>query len=61
MGDQEAQLVGGRPADIAGPAAAALLGLLHRPLDRHDDVAEVRPGARREREAGHGGGAGLVR
>ena len=39
-----------RPADVAGLAAPAGLGLLDRPLDRDDDVAEVGPAARRQRE-----------
>ena len=52
MGREEAQLVGRRPADVAGLAAAAGLGLLDGPLDGDDDVAEVRPAAGREREVG---------
>ena len=42
MGHEEAELVGGRPADVARVAAATGLGLFDGPLDRHDDVAEVR-------------------
>ena len=49
---EEPQLVGRRPADVAGLAAAAGLGLLDRPLDRDDDVAEMRSAAGRQREAG---------
>ena len=37
----------GRPAHVAGVPATARLRLLDRPLDRDDDVAEVRTTARR--------------
>ena len=46
MGDEQAQLVGGRPADVAGLAAAARGSLLGGPLDGDDDVAEVRSAGR---------------
>jgi len=39
--DEEAELVRGRPADVPGLAAATLVGLLHRPLDRDRDIADV--------------------
>ena len=41
VGHEEPQLVGRRPADVAGLAAAAGRGLLDRALDRDDDVAEM--------------------
>ena len=50
VGHEEPELVGRRPADVTGLAAAAGLGLLDGPLDRHDDVAEVRPAAARTRQ-----------
>ena len=50
MGDEQPQLVGGGPADVAGVAATTGLRLFHRPLHRHDDVAEVQPAARRQGE-----------
>ena len=48
VGHQQEQLIGGRPADVPGLAAAAALGLLDRPFHRDDDVPEVgrRPGGR---------------
>ena len=54
VGHEQAQLVGGRPADVAGLAAAARLGLLARPLDGDDDVAEVRAGGRAAEADGRG-------
>ncbi len=50
MDDEEAQLVRGRPADVAGLAAAAGLGLLDGALHGDDDVAEVEAGAGRQEE-----------
>ena len=44
--DEEAELFGGGPADIAGVAAAAGLGLLAGALDRDHEVAKVRAGDR---------------
>jgi hypothetical protein len=41
VGRQKAQLVGGGPADVAGLAAVAGLGLLDGALDGDDDVANV--------------------
>src|SRR6476661_614662 len=43
VGHEEPELVRGGPADVAGLATAALGGLRGRPLDRNDDVAEMRP------------------
>ncbi len=48
----------GRPADIAGLAAATLSGLLDRALDRHDDVAEIDTTSGWPRDGGHGGSRG---
>ena len=50
VGGEEAQFVGRGPADVAGLAAAAGLGLLDRPLDGDHDVAEVGTTTGRERE-----------
>ena len=50
MDDEEPQLVGGRPPQISGLAAAARLGLLDGPLDGDHDVAEVEARSRREEE-----------
>ena len=41
VGDEESQLVGGRPTDVTRLAATSGLGLLSGTLDGHDDVAEV--------------------
>lgn len=56
MGREEPQLVGRRPAHVAGLAAAARLGLIDRPFDRDDDVAEVLPSTGRKREVDDGAG-----
>ena len=47
---EQPELVGRRPADVAGLAATALDGLLDRPLDRDDDVAEMQAPAGRQRK-----------
>ncbi len=52
VGDQQAQLVGRGPADVAGLTATTGFGLLGGPLDRHDDVTERGPATRRQREVG---------
>ena len=52
VGDEEAQLVGGRPAHVPGLTAPARAGLVDRPFHRDDDVAEVRSGAGRQGEDG---------
>jgi len=54
---QQAQLVGRRPAAVAGLAAAARLSLLDRPLDRDHDVAKVSSATGREREVEVGAGS----
>ena len=50
VGDEEAQLVGRRPADVAGVPAPPGLRLLDRALDRDDDVTEMGQAAWRERK-----------
>src|SRR3954469_17231541 len=49
---EQAHLVRGRPGDVTRLPAATLAGLLDGPLDEDDDVAEMRPPARRQRERG---------
>ena len=49
---EQPEFVGRRPAHVTGLAATPLDGLLDRPLDRDDDVAEMGPAARRKREGG---------
>ena len=60
MDDEEAQLVGRRPAHVARLAAASLPGLGDRPLDGDDDVAEVEPRAGRQQEGPVGAPASLA-
>ena len=43
VGHQQPQLIGRRPSDVARLTATPSLGLLDRPLDRHDDIAEMDP------------------
>src|SRR3954463_3682656 len=50
--DEQAHLVRRRPGDVARLSAATLDGLLDRPLDRDDDVAEMGSPAGGQRERG---------
>src|SRR4051794_31698216 len=63
VGHEQAQLSRRGPVDIAGLAAVAARRLVDRPLDRDDDVAEMRPAPGRtgeERRIGRTGARGAL-